>query len=161
MASVTNRVEGAEELAKALRQLPVRARKKHLRRGLRRGITLIRDEIRATAPVRPPQMPSSHKPGLLRRAIRVRPRRARSGYIKVSLYYPRHGRTTGNKTSAGRYDPKDPFYWRFVVDGTRFMAANDYITRSADTRFSQVISRVTKEMRASVEEEMAKLRRAT
>ncbi len=151
MAAVEVKLEGVEELEILLKQLPMKMRRKHLRTAIRRGVTLIRNDIKSTAPVRAAGTASKNrpKPGRLRRLVRIRPRRPRRGYIKISLFYP---------TGSGLNDPKDAFYWRFVVDGTKHHPANDYITRSVDRNFRRVLTTVIRETNIGVRAELAKLK---
>ena len=109
MAALEVKLEGAEELERLLRQLPVRMRKKHLRRAIRRGIVLVRDQIKTTAPVG--VGPGKVRHGRLRRLVRIKARRGKRGYLKVSLIYP---------TEGAEGDPKNAFFWRFVEFGTKF-----------------------------------------
>ncbi len=155
MAAVEIKIQGAEELEKMLKQLPKRLRVKHLRRAIRRGISLTRDDIKATAPVRPAgeaayrRGTNRPKPGRLRRLVRIKARRGKRGYLKVSLFYPTEG--AGN-------NPKNAFYHRFVRDGTRFIQANDFVERSANTTFPRVVGIVIAETNAGVREEINKLK---
>ena len=154
MAAVEVKIQGAEELEKMLLALPKRLRVKHLRRAIRRGISLTRDDIKANAPVRSTgdvayrKGARRPKPGRLRRLVRIKARRGKRGYLKVSLFYPVEG--AGN-------NPKNAFYHRFVRDGTRNMRGNDYVMRSADTTFPRVVAIVIAETNTGVREELAKL----
>ncbi len=154
MAAVEVKLQGVEELEKLLDQLPPRLRKKHWRRAIRRGIALVRDDIKQTAPMREPGTAGKNrpKPGRLRRLVRIRPRRPKRGYLKISLFYP------VLKELGTTNDPKNAFYWRFVVDGTRFMPANDFVKRSVDSKFTSVLATVIAETNAGVREEINKMK---
>ncbi len=156
MANLKVQLEGAEELEKALKRLPPRLRKKQLRTAIRRSVALIRDDIKQTAPIRDRGTASKArpKPGRLRRLIRIRPRRPKRGYLKVSLFYP------VLRELGTRDDPKNAFYWRFVVNGTKHTPANDYIQRSVDKNFRRVLSKVITETNAGIRSELAKLKAA-
>lgn len=154
MAALTVKLEGVDELQRALKRLPVSLRKKHLRRATRQGIALIRNDIKATAPQRPssPRFKDRPKPGRLKRLIRILPRRPRRGYLKISLFYPvlRELGTTN--------DPKNAFYWRFVEFGTKHQPANPFVQRAADRNFRRVLTKVIAETNRGVRGELAKLR---
>lgn len=156
MPAVEIRLQGVEELEKLLNQLTPALRRKHWRRAIRRGISLVRDDIKQTAPVREPGTASKKrpKPGRLRRLVKIRPRRPKRGYLKISLFYP------VLKELGTTNDPKNAFYWRFVVDGTRFMPANDFIRRSVDSKFNAVLIKVIAETNAGVREEIQKMKAA-
>lgn len=155
MAAIEVKITGAEELQKMLLQLPGNLRKKHLRRAVRRGISLTRDDIKANAPVRSTgdvayrKGARRPKPGRLRRLVRIKVRRGGRRYLKASLLYPTEGE--GN-------NPKNAFYHRFVRDGTRNMRGNEYVIRSADGTFPRVVAVVVSETSAGIREELNKLK---
>ena len=155
------KLDGAEELVKLLKQVPRTVGKKHMRRAIRQGIVMVRQTIKATAPIRSGASrrgvrrgQKQARPGRLRRLVRVRSRRGKRGYLKVSLSYPTEGRSD---------DPKNAFYWRFVVDGFvhtngTFIQGNDYIQRAVDINFRAILRHVIRETNAGVREELAKNR---
>lgn len=151
-------------LQEVLRQLPTRVASKHVRQGAVEGIRLIRDHIKRTAPVRggdsaytgiknrnritvlkrPP-------PGRLRRLVKARTRRGKRGYQKASLFYPTEGTAR---------DPNNAFYWRFVQDGTKYIAPQPFVTAAADAQFKPAVNKVIRRINTGVREEMAKARKA-
>ncbi len=159
MAAVTLKLEGAEELEKLLKRVPATVGKKHMRRAIRQSIVLVRNTIKATAPIRSAASKRGVrrgqrqvKPGRLRRLVRVKARRGKRGYLKVSLQYPTEGKSD---------NPKNAFYWRFVVDGFvhtngTFIPGNDYIQRAVDINFRGVLAHVIRETNAGVRAELAK-----
>lgn len=152
------KLEGVEELQKAMRLLPPSVGKKHMRRAIRRGIVLVRDTIKATAPIRSAaskrgvrRKQKAVKPGRLRRLVRVKARRGKRGYLKVSLLYPTEG-TSDN--------PKNAFYHRFVRDGFRhtsgvIIAGNDYVQKAVDQKFITIVQTVIREANQGVKEALA------
>jgi HK97 gp10 family phage protein len=152
------KIDGVEELQKAMAKLPANVAKKHMRTAIRRGIVLVRDHIKANAPIRTQASrrgvrrgQKAAKPGRLRRLVRVKSRRGKRGYLKVSLQYPTEGRSD---------DPKNAFYWRFVVDGFTHtngqqIPGNDYIQKAVDQRFLAIISTVISETNKGVRESLA------
>jgi HK97 gp10 family phage protein len=133
---------GFEELDRAFKVIPPKLRRKALRTAMRRGIVLIRDEVKQTAPIRQSTKVIKYqdgvrpKPGRLRRLVRVKPRRPKRGYMKVSLLYPTQG--AGN-------DPKNAFYWRFIEFGTRHFPARAYIRRATSKNFGKVVQTINRE----------------
>lgn len=155
-AAVELKIEGADELLKMLKRVPANVGKKHMRRAIRQGITLVRQTIKATAPVRSSagqrgvrRGQTQSRPGRLRRLVRVRARRGKRGYLKVSLFYPTEG-TSDN--------PKNAFYWRFVEFGTINQPANPYIQRAVDINFQAILAQVIRETNAGIREELNKLK---
>ena len=154
-AAITMKLEGAGALRELLKQLPASVGKKHMRRAIRQGIALVRNDIKANAPVRTKVKQSGRKggtrpkPGRLRRLVRIKARRGKRGYLKVSLLYPTEGDTN---------NPKNAFYWRFVEEGTKFMAGTHYVQRAADANFQPILRKVITETTAGVREEINKSR---
>ena len=155
-AAIEAKLDGVKEIQKMLKRLPASVSKKHMRRATRQGIALIRDHIKANAPVRVNENKTYRKgrkrpkPGRLRRLIRIRQRRGKRGYLKVSLFYPTPEGTEGN-------NPKNAFYWRFVEFGTKFISANPFIQRAVDRNFQSVVRKVITETNKGLREELAKL----
>ena len=153
-AAVELKLEGAAALRELLKQLPPAVGKKHMRRAIRQGIALVRNEIKTTAPVRTKvkqrgKGATRARPGRLRRLVRIKARRGKRGYLKVSLLYPTEGDAN---------NPKNAFYWRFVEEGTRFMPGVHYIQRAADSNFQAIVRKVITETSNGVREEIAKAR---
>lgn len=158
-ANIELKLEGADEVIKMLKQVPATVGKKHMRRAIRQGIVLVRTTIKATAPQRSTtgakrgvrKGQKQTRPGRLRRLVRVRARRGKRGYLKVSLFYPTEG-TSDN--------PKNAFYWRFVEFGTINQPANPYIQRAVDINFQGILRHVINETNKGLREEINKLKAA-
>lgn len=152
------KLEGVEELQSAFKRLPPAVAKKHMRTAIRRGIVLVRTEIKAIAPIRAAQSKrgvrrgqKAAKPGRLRRLVRVKSRRGKRGYLKISLQYPTEG-TSDN--------PKNAFYHRFVRDGFRhtsgvIISGNDFVQKAVDQKFLQIVSTVIREANIGAKEALA------
>jgi len=145
------KLRGFDDVERLLKQLEPKMRSKHLRRGVRQAISVVRDDIKRTAPIRssPPLIQKRGekppKPGRLRRLVRVRARRGKRGYLKVSLIYP---------TSENPNDNKNAAHWRFVEFGTKHVRANPYIFRSVKRQFRRVLRKLTDSIRVGVREEI-------
>jgi len=157
-AAVELKLEGADEVLRMLKQVPATVGKKHMRRAIRQGIVLVRQTIKATAPQRAQagsrgvrRGQKQTRPGRLRRLVRVKARRGKRGYLKVSLMYPTEGASD---------NPKNAFYWRFVEHGTINMPANPYIQRAVDINFQGILTHVIRETNAGLREELNKLKAA-
>jgi HK97 gp10 family phage protein len=132
-------VEGLGDVQRLLKQLPPRMRSKHVRKATRQAIALVRNDIKARAPV--------GELGRLVKLVRIRPRRGKRGYQKASLEY----RTEG---SAG--DPKNAFFWRFLEFGTKHIPAQPFVFPAADRQFKRVVRKVQDAVRVGVREEVRK-----
>lgn len=126
-------VRGLDDLKRALGDLPDKIRRQALRNALAAGARWIRDISRAAAPVL--DVPTKRrKPGTVRDAIVVRTSKFARQRGDVGVFVsvrPLKGSRQKKLGRAGRNNPNDPFYWRFVEFGTRFMAAQPFLRRAA------------------------------
>lgn len=111
--SIIVRLEGVDELKRALADVPKRIRKSALKSALRKAGNVIRDAARAGAPVL--QGPARHrKPGTIKRNIVVRPSKvsSRAGNLGVFVgVKPLRGSAQKKHGKAGAKNPNDPYYW--------------------------------------------------
>lgn len=126
-------ISNLAELKTALKGLPDKIRRQALRNALAAGARWIRDIGRAAAPVM--DMPTKRrKPGTVRDAIVVRTSKFARQRGDVGVFVgvrPLKGSRQKKLGRAGRNNPNDPFYWRFLEFGTRFMPAHPFLTRAA------------------------------
>ena len=117
------KVSGVEDAAAELRALTPKLRKRAILNALRAGARVVREEVRRLTPVLAVPVRRKgrliRKPGTVRQAVSVRTSKtsARAGNLGVFVNVrPAKG---GN---VGKFNPFDPFYWRFLLRG-RFGAA--------------------------------------
>ena len=131
MSSVTVKVTGLKELGQAMNALGGKAKNRIAVKAMRRGGAIIRDRARANAPVL--SQPSPYrKPGTLRKAISSRTKIDKNGrvntYVWVKGLKTKQVLKFKDKTGKGSaYNPRDPFYWRFVEFGTSKMPAKPFM----------------------------------
>lgn len=155
MAGEQAQVQGLDEFKRAAAAIPAALRKRVLRNALAAGARLVRDEARRNAPVLSlgNQMKAPYrKSGTVRDAIRVRTSKAdrqagdvgvfvnvrplpgnkwkRSSY-KSLLGVTRTKWLLVKKTERGAKNPNDPFYWRWLEFGSKFMAARPFLKPAA------------------------------
>ncbi len=110
------RIEGLEEVARRMRNLPKKLRRKVLNRALRSGATIVRREARRLAPV--------GESGLLRRSIATRTvpksRLRVAAQVKVGVKLGRRGRRNQG----------DAYYWRFPEFGTKHQPAQSFMRKA-------------------------------
>jgi len=110
---ITVKLDGIDELNRALRELPAKIRKQAMRKALREGAKAIQQQARKNAPVLAIATPT-RKPGTLRRNIIIRAskfaRRAGGEGVFVSVR-PLRGARQKKLGKAGAKNPNDPFYW--------------------------------------------------
>lgn len=125
------KVDGLRELRAQLMAIPDKLRRRALRTALAAGARVVRDQARALAPVlQAPVMRKGaviRKPGTLRDAISVRTskiaRRAGNVGVFVNVRPLTKQKVSAFKAAApagmksGKYNPNDPFYWRWLEFG--------------------------------------------
>ncbi len=112
--NVTVKVNGIDELKRALAALPSKLRRKALVKALRAGAKVVQKAARAAVPVLATSTAYRTR-GLLKRKLTVRvSKESRSqGNVGVFVNVKPFGKGGGAKNKL------DPFYWRFVAFGTK------------------------------------------
>ena len=138
-------VRGIPELKAALASIVPKLRRQALRNALSAGARVVRDDARRRAPVLAAGMRAPYRePGTVKRAIVVRTSKQarRKGDVGVFVnvrplpgakYKTVRGlfggkrRVLASASQRSAKNPKDPFYWRFLEFGTKFMAARPFL----------------------------------
>lgn len=134
-------IQGVELLRAGLVGLPKQMRNKVLRKAVRDGAKLVQQQAKANAPVL--QKPVPHRTrGLVARSLKVvNSKLARKrGDIGVFVTVKR---VKGAKRGAN--SPTDPFYFRFVEEGTKKMAARRFIGRAAQSEGEKAVKLIVKQ----------------
>ncbi|MBB4126222.1 HK97 gp10 family phage protein [Xanthomonas translucens] len=126
-------VLGLAELEQALMQLAEPAVRRALRKGMRRGAIVIRNDARARVRV---------ARGRLRRAIRARERSEEQGWVRFAVEVP-----------------KSAFYGKFGEYGTSKMAAWPFLRPAAESKTEEAVVAMRDAIAEAVEVEMRKTRR--
>lgn len=128
MAVDTQQIQGFDDLAAKLREIPKALRKRVLRNSLAAGARLVRDSARASAPVL--QSAALYRTrGTVKKAISVRTSKVarRSGDVGVFVNVrPAKSGARGAKSKT------DPYYWRWLQFGTSKMAARPFLNAGAN-----------------------------
>lgn len=137
------RLEGIDELARVMDQLPKKIRQKAVRGALREAGKVIQSAARLAAPVL--QAPTAtRKPGTVKRAISVRAskfaRQKGMEGVFVSVR-PLRGARTKRLGRAGAKNPNDPYYWHFLEFGTRKMSARPFMRPAANSKGAAAIQK--------------------
>ena len=116
---ITVRLEGVDELKRALADAAAKVRTKAVRGALREAGKAIQQQAKTNAPIL--KAPArNRRPGTIKRNITVRPSKfARKGgnegvYVSVR---PLRGSRQKKLGRAGANNPNDPFYWLFQEFG--------------------------------------------
>lgn len=118
---ITVKLEGVDELKRALANASKQIRTKAVRAALREAGKVIQKAARSNAPVLKTATPY-RKPGTVKKAISVRAskvaRRNKDEGVFVSVR-PLRGSRQKKLGKAGATNPNDPFYWLFQEFGTK------------------------------------------
>lgn len=143
MIDVQLKVTGVEEFGAILREIPVKLKRRALRNALAAGARLVRDAARMNRRTSSAGSPltgndfRNYKRGSVMRAINVRTSKiaTRAGDVGVFVNVrPLKRGAAGDKTKlgrAGRANPNDVYYWRWIEWGTKFMTARPFLTPAA------------------------------
>lgn len=133
MADFDIQITGLKELDRALQELAWPASRRALRKGMRQGANIVRDEVRNKAPVRT---------GNLKRSIRTRERREENGWMRFAVEVRRRA-----------------FYGRFLEYGTSKMTAKPFIRPAASEKADVAVEHMRDALAEAIEIEMQRARR--
>ena len=133
MADFAVEIQGLAQLDRALQELAWPAARRALRKGMRKGANVVRDEARAKAPV---------KTGNLKRKIRTRERSEQDGNMRFAVEVPRSA-----------------FYGRFLEYGTSKMAAKPFLRPAAEGKTEAAVTAMRDALAEAIEIEMRRARR--
>lgn len=138
------KLEGVDELKRALADASQTIRTKAVRRALREAGKVIQVAARAAAPVL--ARPARYRaPGTVSKNIAVRAskfaRQAGDEGVYVNVRGIRGKARIRKLGKAGANNPNDPFYWRFLEFGTRKMAARPFLVPAANAKGREAIDK--------------------
>ncbi|HID8537164.1 TPA: HK97-gp10 family putative phage morphogenesis protein [Stenotrophomonas maltophilia] len=125
-------ISGLAELERALLELSDRAARRALRKGMRRGAIVVRNDARNRVRI---------ARGKLRRSIRVRERSEEQGWMRFAVEVPRSA-----------------FYGKFGEYGTSKMAAWPFMRPAAESKTEEAVSTMRDALGEAVQEEMRRAR---
>jgi HK97 gp10 family phage protein len=151
---VTTSISGTELVVSRLRQLPEKLGRNAMRRALRKGANVIRDQARANA--------KTLDDNLTREAIwknittqgggRRRERREGGPIMRVGVMGGARSRG-GDPSAPGG----DTFYWRYLEFGTSEMAAKPFLRNALASSVEKSISTTIEAMQVETAKELAKM----
>lgn len=133
MADFGVEITGLRELDRALQELAWPAARRALRKGMRQGANVIRDEARAKAPV---------DTGLLKRQIRTRERSEQDGDMRFAVEITRSA-----------------FYGRFIEYGTSKFAAKPFLRPAAESKTEEAVTAMRDALAEAIQIEIGRARR--
>lgn len=146
------RIEGLEELARALKELPKRLARNGLRASVYAGAKVIRDEARLKAPVATKALgPNQQPPGTLKRAIIMKqiPEKsdAQKQVFHVAVRRGKQYRKQGKKGTLSQ----DAYYAHFVEFGTVKMSARPFMRPAFEGRKNDAVEAIRTRLAERVE----------
>lgn len=150
-------IEGLQELAAALRELPEKIARNGLRAAVYAGAKVIRDEAKTLAPVSTGPVSQGHPPpGTLARSIVMKQIPEQSGMSnQVFAVTVRHGKKYQKQGKKGDKS-QDAFYWRFVEFGTAKMAAKPFLRPAFEGKKQEAAEAIKQKLAERIEEEASK-----
>ena len=148
------RLDGVDELKRALQGMPAKIRAKAVRAALRKAAAVIRQDAKARAPVLQKRAPF-RTPGTVKRRISLRnskfAKQAGDEGVFVGVK-PLRGKTdTRRYGKASAKNPNDPYYWHFLEFGTKKMAARPFLGPAARAKGNEVVRNFLRESMPAIE----------
>lgn len=160
MGSLTVKIEGLSQLQQAMQALGKKTSNRIAAKAMRKGGAIIRDKARANSPVLKESTPY-RKAGTLKKAIQSRTKVGKDG--KTQTYVWVKGLSTkqvlkfkGKTGKSGAFNPRDPFYWRFVEFGTSKMPARPFMRTAFATEKEHATSEIITTLRDEILKEASK-----
>ena len=153
-------VQGLDQLAKALRELPQRVARNGLRAAVYAGAKVIRDEAKLQAPVATGDLGTNQPPrGTLKRSVIMKQIPELSGAQKQTFFVTvRHGKKYRKQGKKGNLS-QDAWYWRFVEFGTVKMSARPFLRPAFDMKKHEAVTAIKTRLAQRIEQAAQELKK--
>ena len=153
-------VQGLDQLAKALRELPQRVARNGLRAAVYAGAKVIRDEAKLQAPVATGDLGANQPPrGTLKRSVIMKQIPELSGAQKQTFFVTvRHGKKYRKQGKKGNLS-QDAWYWRFVEFGTIKMSARPFLRPAFDMKKHEAVTSIKTRLAQRIEQAAQELKK--
>ena len=153
-------VQGLDQLAKALRELPQRVARNGLRAAVYAGAKVIRDEAKLQAPVATGDLGPNQPPrGTLKRSVIMKQIPELSGAQKQTFFVTvRHGKKYRKQGKKGNLS-QDAWYWRFVEFGTIKMSARPFLRPAFDMKKHEAVTAIKTRLAQRIEQAAQELKK--
>ena len=153
-------VQGLDQLAKALRELPQRVARNGLRAAVYAGAKVIRDEAKLQAPVATGDLGANQPPpGTLKRSVIMKQIPELSGAQKQTFFVTvRHGKKYRKQGKKGNLS-QDAWYWRFVEFGTVKMSARPFLRPAFDMKKHEAVTVIKTRLAQRIEQAAQELKK--
>lgn len=153
-------VQGLDQLARALKELPKRVARNTLRSAVYAGASVIRDEARLKAPVAIASLGSNQPPpGTLKRSVIMKQIPELSSVERQTFFVTvRHGKKYRKQGKKGTLS-QDAWYWRFVEFGTVKLAARPFLRPAFESKKHQALTAIKDRLSERIEQAVQELRK--
>ena len=153
-------VQGLDQLAKALRELPQRVARNGMRAAVYAGAKVIRDEAKLQAPVATGDLGANQPPrGTLKRSVIMKQIPELSGTQKQTFFVTvRHGKKYRKQGKKGNLS-QDAWYWRFVEFGTVKMSARPFLRPAFDMKKHEAVTAIKTRLAQRIEQAAQELKK--
>lgn len=154
------KVDGLSQIHKALSELGRKVSNKIAVKAMREGGKIVREQARQNAPVLSQSTPH-RRAGTLKKAIKSSTKVLKNGKIGTvirvkALTAKQREAFKAKNASSGAYNPKDPFYWRFVEFGTSKMPAKPFMRPAFEQSKEKAATEIIKTLKDEIESEAGK-----
>ena len=153
-------VQGLDQLAKALKELPQRVARNGLRAAVYAGAKVIRDEAKLQAPVATGDLGADQPPrGTLKRSVIMKQIPELSGAQKQTFFVTvRHGKKYRKQGKKGNLS-QDAWYWRFVEFGTVKMSARPFLRPAFEMKKHEAVTAIKTRLAQRIEQAAQELKK--
>ena len=152
------KIDGLDQLAQALRELPKRVARNGLRGAVYAGAKVIRDEAKLKAPVATAPLGADQPPqGTLKRSIIMKQVPELSSEQKQTFFVTvRHGKKYRKQGKNGNLS-QDAWYWRFVEFGTVKMTARPFLRPAFEGKKHEAVDAIKNRLAERIEQAVQEL----
>ena len=160
MASELVHVQGLDQLARALKELPKRVARNSLRAAVYAGAKVIRDEAKLKAPMAIAALgPNQPPPGTLKRSVIMKQIPELSSAERQTFFVTvRRGKKYRKQGRKGQLS-QDAWYWRFVEFGTVKMAARPFLRPAFERKKRAAVQAIQDRLAQRIEQAALELKK--
>lgn len=134
---LTLNVQELAALTDRLRDIEAKIAKRALRSAARKGMAIVRDEVKASAP----EDTSPDADNIKTKAHIALQTNFRRGVLAVRV----------GVRGGAKKNPETPYYWRMVEFGTQHIAAKPFMQPALENNAEAVIDRIAEELRRALD----------
>ena len=134
---LTLNVQELAALTDRLKDIEAKIAKKALRTAARKGMSIVRDEVKQNAP----EDTSDDADNIKTKAFIALQTRYRRGVLSVRV----------GVRGGAKQNPDTPYYWRMVEFGTKHISAKPFMTPALENNADAVIDRIADELRRELD----------